>query len=75
MKLASFTHHGITLVGGVEGDEIVDLAAAAPDLPREMVALLELGPEALTAAHAALARGPRVPLAAARLEAAIGRPP
>ena len=75
MKLATFTHEGSTRIGVVEGDEIVDLAAAAPDLPREMVALLELGPEALTAAHATLARGPRVPLAEARLEAPIARPP
>ncbi len=75
MKLATFTHEGITRVGVVTGDEIVDLAAAAPDLPHQMVALLELGPEALTAAHAALARGPRVPLAEARLEAPIARPP
>ena len=75
MKLATFTHDGISRVGVVEGDEIVDLAAAAPDLPHQMVALLELGPEALTAAYAALARGPRVPLAEARLEAPIARPP
>ncbi len=75
MNLATFTHEGMTRIGVVKGDEIVDLAAAAPDLPREMVGLLELGPEALTAAHAALARGPRVPLAEARLEAPIARPP
>ena len=75
MKLATFTHEGMTRIGVVKGDEIVDLAAAAPDLPRDMVGLLELGPEALTAAHAALARGPRVPLAEARLEAPIARPP
>ncbi len=75
MKLATFTHEGITRIGVVDGDEIVDLAAAAPDLPRQMIGLLELGPEALTAAHAALARGPRVPLAETRLEAPIARPP
>ncbi len=75
MKLATFTHEGMTRIGVVKGDEIVDLPAAAPDLPRDMVGLLELGPEALTAAHAALARGPRVPLAEARLEAPIARPP
>ncbi len=75
MKLATFTHEGITRVGVVEGHEIVDLAAAAPDLPREMVGLLELGPEALTAAHEALTRGPRMPLTETRLEAPIARPP
>ncbi len=75
MKLATFSHNGSTRIGVVTGDEIVDLAAAAPDLPREMVAFLEAGPEALTAAHAAISSGPRLPLAAVRLEAPIARPP
>ncbi len=75
MKLATFTHGGATRIGLVEADEIVDLAAAAPDLPREMVAFLEAGREALTRAHAASADGPRVPLADAKLEAPIRRPP
>ena len=38
MKLATFTPlgGGATRIGVVVGDEIVDLAGAAPDLPREM---------------------------------------
>ena len=40
-----------------------------------MVAFLEAGREALTRAHAASADGPRVPLADAKLEAPIRRPP
>ncbi len=75
MKLATFTHAGTTRIGVVDDDEIVDLAAAAPELPREMVAFLEAGPEALAAAHAAISSGPRLPLAAVRLEAPIARPP
>ena len=75
MKLATFTHRGATRVGVVMGDEIVDLAAAAPALPREMLGLLEAGPKALEAAHAALSKGPRIPLADVRLEAPIARPP
>jgi 2-keto-4-pentenoate hydratase/2-oxohepta-3-ene-1,7-dioic acid hydratase in catechol pathway len=75
MKLATFTHDGTTRIGAVDGDEIVDLAAAARDLPREMVAFLEAGREALGAAHAAMADGPRIPLADVRLEAPIARPP
>ena len=74
MKLATFTHDGSRRIGVVEGDEIVDLAAAAPDLPREMVAFLEAGPDALVAAAAATA-GLRLPLADVRLEAPIARPP
>ncbi len=75
MKLATFSHDGATRIGLVDADEVVDLAAAAPDLPREMVAFLEAGPEALSRAHAALADGPRLPRADVRLEAPIARPP
>jgi 2-keto-4-pentenoate hydratase/2-oxohepta-3-ene-1,7-dioic acid hydratase in catechol pathway len=73
MKLVTFSHGGSTRIGVVRGEEIVDLAAAAPSLPREMAAFLGSGPGALAAAQAAT--GPRVSLAAARLEAPIARPP
>ncbi len=75
MKLATFTHAGSTRIGAVVGDEIVDLAAAAPALPRDMLAFLEAGPQALAAAKAALAGGARLALADVRLEAPIRRPP
>ena len=75
MKLATFTHDGSTRIGLVDGDEVVDLAAAAPRLPGEMVAFLEAGREALTEAHAAVAGGPRLALADVRLEAPLLRPP
>jgi len=73
MRLATFTHRGATRLGLVVDDEIVDLAAAA--LPREMVAFLEAGPEALRAARAAQDDGARLPLAEVRLEAPVTRPP
>ncbi len=75
MKLATFTHRDSTRIGGVDGAEIVDFSAAAPELPREMVAFLEAGPQAMQAAHAAMAKGKRIPLADVRLEAPIARPP
>jgi 2-keto-4-pentenoate hydratase/2-oxohepta-3-ene-1,7-dioic acid hydratase in catechol pathway len=75
MKLATFTHGGDTRIGLVVDDEIVDLAAADPDLPRDMLHFLEAGPDALQRAHAALDAGPRLPLADVRLEAPIARPP
>jgi 2-keto-4-pentenoate hydratase/2-oxohepta-3-ene-1,7-dioic acid hydratase in catechol pathway len=75
MKLATFTHQDSTRIGLVDGAEIVDLAAAAPELPREMVAFLEAGPQAMQAAHEALAEGMRISLAEVRLEAPIARPP
>jgi 2-keto-4-pentenoate hydratase/2-oxohepta-3-ene-1,7-dioic acid hydratase in catechol pathway len=76
MKLATFTHDGATRIGVVTGDGIVDLAAAAPDLPREMTALLVAGPAAMAAARGAgeSARA-RIPLADVRLRAPVPRPP
>ncbi len=74
MKLATFTHE-TTRIGLVEGDEIVDLEAAAPELPREMTALLAAGPDALQVAHAASGDGARLPLAEVRLEPPVLRPP
>ena len=80
MKLATFSHEGTTRIGVVvsapgSGDEVVDLAAARPDLPQDMIGLLAAGPEAQLAAQEALAGGPRLPLSAVRLEAPIARPP
>lgn len=84
MKLATFTHAGSTRIGivdgadgadGVDGAEIVDLTVAAPDLPREMVAFLEAGSNAMEAARAAVIDGKRIPLADVKLEAPISRPP
>jgi hypothetical protein len=40
MKLVTFAHDGAVRVGVAIGEEIVDLSAAAPDLPREMCAFL-----------------------------------
>jgi 2-keto-4-pentenoate hydratase/2-oxohepta-3-ene-1,7-dioic acid hydratase in catechol pathway len=75
MKLATFTHHGATRIGVVDADEITDLAAAAPDLPREMVAFLEAGEPALAAARSAATGGPRIALSEVHLESPILRPP
>lgn len=75
MKLATFTHAGKTRIGVVDGDEMVDLSVAAPNLPREMIAFLEAGQEALEAARVASVDGVRIPLADLKLEAPIARPP
>jgi hypothetical protein len=40
MKLVTFTHQGTTRVGVVVEDTVTDLAAVAPELPREMIAFL-----------------------------------
>jgi 2-keto-4-pentenoate hydratase/2-oxohepta-3-ene-1,7-dioic acid hydratase in catechol pathway len=76
VKLCTFAHAGATRLGIVSDDGIVDLAEAAPGLPREMTALLAAGAEALAAAARAAARAKsRLPLAAVRLAAPILRPP
>ncbi len=76
MKLATFTHGNTTRIGIVVGEEVVDLSAAAPDLPTEMVALLEAGDDALLRARSvAEAAGARIPLADVRLEAPVQKPP
>ncbi len=77
MKLVTFTHGGATRIGVVVDDSVVDLSAAAPDLPREMTAMLAEGPQALEYARkAAAARGAaRIPLKQVRLEAPVMRPP
>ena len=56
MKLATFTHQGSTRIGVVVDDAVVDLAAAAPELPREMSALLAAGAGAIDRARAAATR-------------------
>ena len=75
MKLATFTHQGSTRIGLVDDGDVVDLAAAAPDLPRDMLSLLEAGDAALVRAREALVSDARLPLAEVRLEAPIARPP
>lgn len=76
MKLATFTHQGRTGIGVVTDESIVDLAAAAPALPREMVAFLGAGREALDIARKAVAgKAGRIALSSLKLEAPIARPP
>jgi 2-keto-4-pentenoate hydratase/2-oxohepta-3-ene-1,7-dioic acid hydratase in catechol pathway len=75
MKLVTFTHGGNRRIGAVADDGVVDFAKAAPGLPQDMLAFLEAGRPALSAAHAALEGAARIPLAEVRLEAPIARPP
>jgi 2-keto-4-pentenoate hydratase/2-oxohepta-3-ene-1,7-dioic acid hydratase in catechol pathway len=76
MKLCTFAQQGALRAGIVLDEEVVDLAAAAPELPRDLVALLAAGPAALVRAQNAAANAaPRLPLASVRLAAPILRPP
>ncbi len=76
MRLCTFEHRGELRIGAVVDEEVIDLAAAAPELPREMSALLAAGDAALRAAANAATRAvPRLRLDSVRLHAPILRPP
>jgi 2-keto-4-pentenoate hydratase/2-oxohepta-3-ene-1,7-dioic acid hydratase in catechol pathway len=75
MRLATFVDGNETAIGVVAGDELIDLRRAAPELPREMTALLAAGPDALARVRKAAGGGPRLPLASVRLRAPVVRPP
>src|SRR2546430_16054474 len=76
MKLATFTHDGSTRIGMVTGNEIVDLATAAPNLPREMVAFLAGGAAAMAAAPQTDTKGtPPLERAQAQPQGPTPRPP
>ena len=76
MKLTTFTHGGRTRIGVVEGDAVVDLSAAEPNLPTEMTAFLAAGDAALEAARGAVAASRSLlPLGEVKLEAPVLRPP
>jgi 2-keto-4-pentenoate hydratase/2-oxohepta-3-ene-1,7-dioic acid hydratase in catechol pathway len=76
MRLVTFTHAGSTRLGVLQGDQVVDLTAAAPELPREMCLFLAAGPLAISGAREAIERGKaRIPAAEVTLEAPIQRPP
>ena len=75
MRIATFTHGETTRLGIADGDAIVDLSAAAPALPRDMIGFLAAGSPALAAAREVAARpGARLPLADVRLDAPVPRP-
>jgi 2-keto-4-pentenoate hydratase/2-oxohepta-3-ene-1,7-dioic acid hydratase in catechol pathway len=72
MRLVTFSDERGRRIGRLQGERVVDLADAAPELPRDLAALLAAGPAAL--ARAASASGAALPLAALRLEAPVPRP-
>ena len=76
MQLVTFKDAAGVRIGALlrASNEIVDLAAAAPGLPREMAAFIAAGPAALATAQAALAAGKRIPLASVKLLAPMPRP-
>jgi 2-keto-4-pentenoate hydratase/2-oxohepta-3-ene-1,7-dioic acid hydratase in catechol pathway len=74
MKLATFTDDKGTRIGVIEGSEVVDVTAAAPELAKDMTAFLALGPDGISKAKAAIAGAPRLTLASVKLEAPVPNP-
>jgi len=76
MRIVSFQHDAAPRLGVVDGDAVVDLAAAAPDLPRELAALLgrEGGLAAAAAAAKAAKPAARRALKGLRLLPPVGNP-
>jgi 2-keto-4-pentenoate hydratase/2-oxohepta-3-ene-1,7-dioic acid hydratase in catechol pathway len=77
MKLATFTHQGSTRIGVVRDIDgvwgIVDLAAAAPELPRDMIGFLE-DARAMARAKEVSASAKTIPLAEVTLRAPVLNP-
>lgn len=59
MRLVTFSHNGQprlgALVASAVGERVIDLARAQPRLPADMLAFLEMGPDALNLARQAVA--------------------
>lgn len=76
MKLATFTHKGVTRVGIVVNEAIVDVAVENADLPQNMIDVLEGGEPVLAVLRSLEQSGaPSLPLAEVHLEAPVLRPP
>lgn len=78
MRLVTFSDGDERRIGVLgDGDKVLDLAAARPDLPRDMLGFIALGDRALGAAGDAVAEAPKdalIPVSAVKLLAPIPRP-
>jgi len=75
MKLMMFQKAGGPALGLVEGDSVIDLAAADAALPKDLAALIAAGPAALAAVKSAAAKASaKAPLASVKAALPIARP-
>src|SRR5512134_1107296 len=76
MRFVAFDHQGAPRLGVVDGEAVIDLAEAAPDLPRELAALLRREGALASAATAAKSAQPaaRRALKGLRLLPPVGSP-
>lgn len=78
MKLMMFEKAGSAALGLVDGDSVVDLAAADASLPADLATLIATGAGALDAVTSAAANAPasaRLPLASVKAVLPLARPP
>jgi ureidoglycolate lyase len=74
MKLATFDTGGAARVGIVAGDGLVDLAQAAPGLPRDMIGLIEAWPRIEQEVRQLDSTKPHLKLADVHLRAPVPKP-
>lgn len=74
MRIVTFEDNHGARIGLLEGDEVVDVTAVVPDLPLDMLALIELGSRGRDLLSGAREGAPRLPLASVQLLAPIPRP-
>lgn len=74
MRLLTFEYEGSRRVGVRSGDSVVDVSRVDPDLPADLVSLLEAGPNALAAADEAAKRGEGIHAGDVRVVAPVGNP-
>ncbi|MCZ6658682.1 MAG: fumarylacetoacetate hydrolase family protein [Gammaproteobacteria bacterium] len=74
MRLITFTEGNRTRIGALNGDAVVDLSVAAPDLATNMLTFLEAGESAMASARDAAGGETHFSLADVRLEAPLRSP-
>ena len=75
MKFTTFLHHGRARLGVVDGDQLIDLQTAQPQVPSDLRAALAAGVDLAAAAKAAIAStAPRLPLAGQQLAPLVPEP-
>jgi acylpyruvate hydrolase len=75
MRFTTFFEHGHTRLGVVDGETVVDLHAALPDVLPDLRAALEAGTDLIVAARAALSgNAPRLELASLQLAPLVPEP-
>ncbi|MDM0049426.1 fumarylacetoacetate hydrolase family protein [Variovorax sp. J22R115] len=75
MKFTTFLHNGHARLGVVDGDQLIDLQAAQPQVPSDLRAALAAGVDLAAAAEAAIAStAPRLPLAGQKFAPLVPEP-